>query len=147
MDCSVFSCSRGYLVNFSLGNAKFTDIQVETSDGKQYSVDVKGQSTKGFWLIKQRKPKDNQYYILVYIPRSTSTQGELSPKEGQYFILSSTEMIEEMRRDQHNAERIDEERKKKGLSPLKQMPGIGGSSFNQMLKYADKWENLPQNKP
>ena len=66
--------SRGYLVNFSLGNAKFTDIQAETPEGKQFAVDVKGQKTKSYWQIKGRIHKANQYYILGYVPQSKESQ-------------------------------------------------------------------------
>lgn len=136
--------SRGYLVNFSLGNAKFTDIQVETPDGQQYSVDAKGQSTKGYWMVRQRKHNKNQYYILVYVPRAKSTKDVLQPKEAQYFILSSEMMDKEMTLNQNSAEQINEKRKIEGKPRLIEMPGIGGLSFEQARKYENQWQNLPQ---
>jgi hypothetical protein len=39
--------SRGYLVNFSLGNAKFTDIQVETLRDNIFPWMLKGNQQKG----------------------------------------------------------------------------------------------------
>lgn len=139
--------SRGYLVNFSLGNAKFTDVQVETSDGRQYSVDVKGQSTKNYWFIRQRKHKDNQYFILVYVPRSKSVRGALLPKEAQYFILPSAEMDREMALERNNFELENQKRRNEGKEPLKEIPGLGGIPFKLGLKYENNWDSLPKMNP
>jgi hypothetical protein len=76
---------RGYQVAITLGNAVFTDLMVESPNGHHFDVDVKGQSTRSFWLIKQSKPEDNRYFILVYVPRN-------SKEAPEYFIMSSKEM-------------------------------------------------------
>lgn len=76
---------RGYQVALTLGNAVYTDLMVESPSGHHFDVDVKGQSTKGFWIVKKRTPDDNRYFILVYVPRD-------SDEAPQYFILSSIEM-------------------------------------------------------
>jgi hypothetical protein len=107
-------------------------------------VDVKGQSTKGYWLIRQRTHNENQYYILVHVPRSKSTKDVLQPKEAQYFILSSKKMDEEMTLERNKFEQENKKRKIEGKELLKEMRGMGGLSFEQGRKYEDQWQNLPQ---
>lgn len=46
---------RGYLVSLTFGNAPVSDLLVRSLDDNQFSVDVKGQSTKNFWLIQRRE--------------------------------------------------------------------------------------------
>ena len=60
---------RGYLVSIPLGNAKFTDIHVETFEGKDFRIDVKGLKNKSNnFIFKRTEPSSNQFYVFVYLP-------------------------------------------------------------------------------
>ena len=131
--------SRGYLVNFSLGNAKFTDIQAETPEGKQFAVDVKGQKTKGYWQIKGRIHKANQYYILGYVHQSKENKDRLLIKEARYFILSAQQVEEEQALD---SEKANLRRINNGKPALK--PYAAGIHWGPAEKYEDKWLTLPK---
>src|SRR4030042_2373656 len=76
---------RGYLVSLTFGNAPVSDLLVKSPNGKQFTVDVKGQSTKNFWLIQPRVLNPEHFFILVFLP-----QQNLPP---QHFIMSSDELM------------------------------------------------------
>lgn len=75
---------RNYRVSLTLGNAPDIDLMVVSPKGAHFSVDVKGQASKNFWLIREREPKDTHYYILVYVPCEPA---KLTPPE--FFIMAS----------------------------------------------------------
>lgn len=56
---------RGYLVSLTFGNASEIDLLAVSPSGKHFAVDVKGQSTRNFWLIQQRKNRDDLYFIVA----------------------------------------------------------------------------------
>ena len=56
---------RGYLVALTNGNAEFADLLVKSPNNQHFSVDVKGMSTKNWWLVKQREENGDCYFILV----------------------------------------------------------------------------------
>jgi hypothetical protein len=41
---------RGYLVSLTLGSARFADLLVVSPGGSRFEIDVKGQSTRNFWV-------------------------------------------------------------------------------------------------
>lgn len=47
---------REYLVALTLGNAQETDIFVSSPSGRNFRIDVKGQSTKNFWRFREKSP-------------------------------------------------------------------------------------------
>lgn len=125
---------RGYLVSLTLGNAKFSDLMVETPGNQHFSIDVKGQSTKSYWIIKPpEKNRDDQYFILVYVPRDLTE----SP---QYFILNSEDITEELKQNQERARQAEKETEKL----LSHNFGTGGMAWDQPLKYEDQWGKLPK---
>ena len=77
---------RGYLVSLTFGNAPVADLLVVSPNNIHFMVDVKGQSTKNFWLIQRRETFDNLYYILIYLPKKI-----LEPPK--YYLLSGEEMM------------------------------------------------------
>jgi len=125
---------RGYLVSFTLGNAKFTDLMVETPGNQHFSIDVKGQSMKSYWIIKPPENNQNdQYFILVYVPRDLT-------EAPQYFILSSDDIKEELKQNQERANQAEKERGK----PYSHKFGAGGMAWDQPLKYEGQWDKLPK---
>lgn len=125
---------RGYLVSFTLGNAKFTDLMVETPGNKHFSIDIKGQSMKNYWIIKpSENNRDDQYFILVYVPRNLTE----SP---QYFILNSDDITKELK--QH-LERMKQAEIVRG-KPYSHKFETGGMAWDQPLKYEGLWDKLPK---
>jgi hypothetical protein len=84
-DASAELTRRGYLVSLTFGNAPTSDLLVQSPQGAAFTVDVKGQSTRNFWLFRQLPPKPNHFFILIYLP----------PQFGppRYFILASDELM------------------------------------------------------
>lgn len=116
---------RGYLVSLTFGNAPTADLLVQSPAGVQFTVDVKGQSTKNFWLIRQIKPSPDHYFILVYLPSDTQS----NPR---YFIVSSEELMKRR-----------EEYKQSVLPRGKYRDELGGIKWSTAFHYENKWDNLP----
>lgn len=115
---------RGYLVSLSFGNAPVSDLLVRSPSGIQFTVDVKGQSSKNFWLIQNRPQDSNHYFVLVYIPPGFQTP--------RYFIVSSDELMS--RREEY----------KQSVSPKgRYRDELGGINWATAFDYEAKWENLP----
>jgi hypothetical protein len=105
----------------------------ETPGNQHFSIDVKGQSTKSYWIIKPpENERDDQYFILVYVPRDLTE----SP---QYFILNSEDITEELKPNQERARQAEKESGKL----LSHNFGTGGIAWDQPLEYKDKWGKLP----
>jgi hypothetical protein len=88
-------------------------------------VDVKGQSTRKFWLIQRREIISDLYYVLVYSPRNG-----LLPR---YFILTGVEMMEER------------EEYRRGVDARGSIykDDLNGMNWGTALQYEDRWAILP----
>jgi len=116
---------RGYLVSLTFGNAPAVDLFVESPNGQIFTVDVKGQSTRNFWLIQRRGHSPNHFFILVFLPKNL--------EQAEYFILSSVELMK--RRAEYEVQS-----KKRG----KYRDDMGGINFKTAYDYKDEWGSLPQ---
>jgi len=125
---------RGCQVAITLGNAVFTDLMAESPSGHHFDVDVKGQSTRSFWLIKQSKPEVYRYFILVYVPRD-------SKEAPQYFILPSTEMDKLIVQERDEARNRPENQGKIWDPNDNRFSGI---QWTKAFEYKDRWEMLPK---
>ncbi len=117
---------RGYLVSLTFGNAPESDLLVRSPGGIHFSIDVKGQSTRNFWLLQRRDPKPHNYFILVFLPESPET----AP---QYSILSSAELM-----------RRREEYRRSVVCRRKCRDELGGIKWSTALAYKDRWGSLPK---
>ena len=117
----------------TLGNAEFTDLMVESPNRQHFGVDVKGQSTKSYWMIKQREPYDNRYFILVYVPRD-------SKEAPQYFVISSTEMAKLIIQERDDSHKKQEEKGKFWDPKDNRFSGI---KWIKAFEYTD-WGVLPK---
>jgi hypothetical protein len=115
---------RGYLVSLTFGNAPVSDLFVKSLNGKQFTVDVKGQSTKNFWLIQPRIPNPEHFFILVFLPKQSSPP--------QYFIMSSDELM-----------RRSDEYKQSVLSRGKYRDDLGDINWSTAFDGEGRWDNLP----
>jgi len=115
---------REYLVSLTFGNAPVADLLVKSPAGRQFTVDVKGQSTRSFWLMQNRLPDANHYFILVYLPENLQIP--------RYFIVSSDELM-----------RRREEYRQSVLLRGRYRDDLGGMNWSTAYEYEAKWENLP----
>ena len=113
---------RGYLVAFTLGNAKASDLLVSCDSGDNFVVEVKGLSRSNFWLFRRVHPRGDLFYIFVAL----GNVGE----HPRFNILSSAEAM---------AEYDDYKRS------YPQMQGdMWGMKWTTAFKYEDQWEKLPK---
>lgn len=117
---------RGYLVSLTLGNAPVIDLLVVSPNGVSFKVDVKGQATRNFWLIKRIKPQNDLFYFLVYLPKNLETL--------KFFIFNSEEL---MKKREEYKEHIEA---KSG----KYRDELGGINWGTALDFENKWEKLPK---
>lgn len=115
---------RGYLVSLTFGNAPVADLLVRSPSGIQFTVDVKGQSSKNFWLIQNRPQNQNHFFVLVFLPPDF--------KPPRYCIISSDELMKRR-----------EEYKQSALPSGKYRDDLGGINWATPFNYEGKWENLP----
>jgi hypothetical protein len=113
-------------VALTFGNAPESDLLVQSPQGVKFTVDVKGQSTKNFWLIQTRQKNPDHYFILVYLPHDLISNPT-------FFILSSDEL---MRRREEYKERV--------IHRGKYRDELGGINWSTASDYEGKWNNLPQ---
>jgi hypothetical protein len=116
---------RNYLVSLTLGNAPVADLLVVSPSGIQFMVDVKGQSTKNFWLIQNREPRPDLFFVLVYLPKEAEI-----PK---YFILSNKEIMKKRNEYREHIENTSGRYDDK----------VGGINWTTAFSYEDRWESLP----
>ncbi len=95
-------------------------------NGKQFMIDVKGQSTKNYWLIQNREPDNNLFYILVYLSQKNDYP--------DFFIISGSDLM--LKRDEYK-EHINA---KSG----RYRDELGGINWSTCLPYKNKWDNLPK---
>ena len=115
---------RGYLVSLTFGNAHVADLLVQSEDDRMFTVDVKGQSTKNFWLIQPRPIIKNHYYIFVYLPRNGG--------DPSYFVASCEEVMN--LRNEYKKRMIEEGKKYDDK--------LGGFNWTDILPYENRWEIL-----
>lgn len=116
---------RGYLVSLTFGNAPISDLLIRSPNGAQFTVDVKGQSNKNFWLIQRREQNPNHYFILVYLPKNLDNP--------RYFVLSSNELMK--RREEYRETVLHKGRYRDDL---------GGINWSTAFDYENRWNNLPE---
>lgn len=112
-------------MSLTFGNAPVADLLVQSPEGALFTIDVKGQSTKNFWLIQRREAKSNHYFIFVYLPKDGG-----SPK---YFIASSGNIMSHR-----------EEYKKRMETKGRYRDDLGGINWSTALEYENKWDVLPK---
>jgi len=116
---------RNYLVSLTFGNAAVADLHVQSPRGALFTVDVKGQSHKSFWIIQRRPATPHHFFILVYLPPNL--------EQPRYFVLSSDELMR--RRTQY------EKRMKSGG---RYRDDLGGMNWATAYEYEGRWDVLPE---
>ena len=116
---------RGYLASLTLGNAPVADLLVVSPGQTQFMVDVKGQSTRNFWLIQRREPRPDLFFVLVYLPKNYEPP--------RFYILSCAELMEKREEYKRHIEAIGGKYDDK----------VGGINWSTVLEYEDRWHVLP----
>lgn len=114
---------RGYLVAFTLGNAPRTDLLATSPSGHCFRVEVKGQATGNFWLIRRHDPDPDHYYVLTYLPKEGSPD---------FFILTSGE-VQQLR--QEYADRM--------AQTGRYRDDLGGFNWTTPHPHKNRWDKLP----
>jgi hypothetical protein len=127
---------RGYTVSFTLGNAKGTDLYVESPNRKCFSVEVKGAKTKSGWYVKESQSPGADFFILVYVP-----VGDESPPP-QFFVLTRRETENLVKQDvpkymeKHDGVSREEAKKKV-------QTGVSWKDATAPNAHKDRWNKLP----
>ena len=61
------------------------DLLVVSPERRRFEIDIKGQSTRNFWLIQRREPEEDLFFVLVYLPKDF--------KPPHSYVLSSAELV------------------------------------------------------
>ncbi len=115
---------RGYLVSLTFGNAAISDLLVQSPQGHTFTIDVKGQSSRNFWLVQRRLINHNHFFILVYLPPNLVTP--------RFFVLSSEQLM------CHRKEYEDKSTERK-----KYRDDLGGMNWSTAIPHEGKWDILP----
>src|SRR6185312_752096 len=80
-------CKRGYEVAFTSGHTTpIADLMVISPISKEmFLVDVKGLYRMNPWLIKQKPPRTNLFYILAYVP---------ADEPNRFFIMTQQQAMQ-----------------------------------------------------
>lgn len=115
---------RGYVVQFTDSRFPKEDLLVVSPKGFHFGIDIKGQSTKNFWLVKQPNISPQFFYFLIY----------LEPTKPKVFILPSSDMF---RLWHEYKDRITAKK------PTNVSDNIWGINWTTPNPFLDNWECLP----
>jgi hypothetical protein len=123
---------RGYTIQFTDSRFPLEDLVCISPSGKHFGIDVKGQVTKNYWLLKKPIPNPELFYAFVYIP------GEGEPS---VFIMDSDTTLKcwlEMEQETYRRIKIGE------LSPIKNEKSFPwGLHWTTPHLYKDRYDVLP----
>jgi hypothetical protein len=123
---------RGFLVSFTMGNAKRTDLLVTSPGGHSFTVQVKGAKTKAGWWAREPQASDEHFYLFVHIEPYQKDGKEQPPANPRFFIMKSEEVQKLVSQEKKDYEhKHHEPRKNEGLS------------WGDVLAHENKWEKLP----
>ena len=115
---------RGYSVQATDSRFPSEDILVISPSGKHFGIDVKGQSTKNFWQIKEQTPSEELYFVLVYVKLEGSPD---------VYVLTSDIMM-----------KLISEYKERILANGGKDDGRWGVLWTTPFPYKDKWDSFPK---
>jgi hypothetical protein len=122
---------RGFLVSFTMGNAKRTDLLVTSPEGTSFSVQVKGAKTRSGWWAEEPQSSDQHFYILVYV-ESCLKEGKEQPAAPRFFIMNNDEV----------KKRVNEGKVEFYTKHQRAMKNEG-VGWRDALAHENKWEKLP----
>ncbi len=125
---------RDYLTAMPLGNTPIRDLICRSPSGKDFSVQVKSLSSKGFFPLQKsltEKEIKNLYFVFVHVPSKLT-----DPLE--YFILSHSQLLDVWKKENEYWKQKEQRRGK----PYKEWSEA--VRYKSLLDFKGKWaENLP----
>lgn len=123
-------CKRDYQVALTMGNHPRVDLMVISPSGTKFAVDVKGLYKKNWWLITEKEPLQNLFYVLAFVPVNAPNH---------FFILKQEQVNETIPRivEQGRQERL---RKGRSIEKVEQMRGLPWAFVEQFTD----WDILPK---
>ena len=127
---------RNYLVSLTLGNAPIRDLLCQSSNGENFTIQVKSLRSKGYFPFQDsliNNKFSDLYLFFVYIPQDLSQSLE-------YFILSYDRFLKIWKEEQKEWA----EKEKLRAKPYKKWSE--GISYKTLLKSGAKndWSVLPR---
>ena len=129
---------RGYRVGWPMGNAPTKDLLVESPEGKQFDIDVKGgcykPSQSSYWHPVQEtrvqgNPLSSLFFVFVRVDPDPD-------KSSEFFILSHQDLINLHQQLTQTMPTVS----RKG-TPYKPFPP--GCRYQDPLRYKGLWNRLP----
>jgi hypothetical protein len=107
-----------------MGNrAPLADLMVVSPEQKEmFLVDVKGQYSKGFWIIKPKQARERLFYILALVPAGEANQ---------FFLMSQDEVNALLRSEQQRLKHPDDYT-------------VQGLNWTLAFRHRDAWHVLPK---
>ena len=124
---------RGYRVSLTLGNAESTDLSALSPGGRLCDLEVKGLAKQNFWLVRERKARDDLFFILVLSPRAKFNSHALTLGAPRFFIASSSEVMAKIASLREHTVRRGKKWNANG----------SGFSWRSALEFEDRWNILP----
>jgi hypothetical protein len=123
---------RGYRVSLTLGNAESTDLSVRSPEGRLFDLEVKGLARNNFWLVRERKPREDLFFVFALVPRATAVHAsDLEP--ARFVVASSRQVMAKI-----------EALRKRTESQGKPWPSSGsGLKWGDALEFENRWDVLP----
>ena len=123
--CTFELARRGYVVQPTDSRFPTEDLLVVSPEGKHFGIDIKGQKTKNFWILKEPKPSDELFYLLIYMPQNNIPE---------LFILNS-----------HTMFKLWHEYKNRIISNGGNEGGnIWGVNWTTPFPFKDNWQEIPK---
>lgn len=120
---------RGYTVSFTQGNnTPVADLMVGAPSSELFWVDVKGLSSKNPWLITPKSPREELFYVLVFL--SPLVERPAQRVADRFFILTQAE-----------ANDLEAAYRKSHPKDLGKIPGF---NFSDAAEHEDRWDKLPR---
>jgi hypothetical protein len=120
---------RNYQVALTLGNHPIVDLMVQSPNGKQFSIDVKGLYKHNFWAVRQKVVSQKLFYVLAFVPQD---------RPNEFFIMTQIQVNEaiianwEIYCTKHGFPGRD----------IKENP-FPGVEWKRAERYRNKWDALP----
>jgi hypothetical protein len=125
-------CKRGYQVAMTLGNHPAVDLMVQSPNGVQFTIDVKGLYKKNYWAVKPKEIKEGLFYVFAFVPTGSPNRFYVAPQTEVNGALSAKYQVDRERTISKGKTMPDEDKVSFPCLP-----------FNLKEQWEDSWRVLP----